>query len=182
MLSNNTYFKCETAASEVINRCAINSAPVPVFDIVKAMGLQLLEYNLGEETSGVLVVDNGKGSIGYNPKDSYVRRRFTVAHELGHFILHSDANQLFVDNFFLIKFRKNNSYTKEEYWQEQEANAFAAAILMPEEFINYELLNNNFGNIDESDFIERLARKFEVSIPAMSFRLANLNIFRQPIH
>jgi Zn-dependent peptidase ImmA (M78 family) len=143
------------------------------------MDLQLLEYNLGEETSGVLVVENGKGSIGYNPKDSYVRRRFTVAHELGHYVLHSNSNHLFVDNFFLIKFRANNIYTKDEYWQEQEANAFAAALLMPEEFVNKELIDKNISNIDEGDFIEKLARKFEVSIPAMSFRLANLNTFRQ---
>jgi Zn-dependent peptidase ImmA (M78 family) len=178
-MTNHTYFKCETAANKIIAEQSIQGAPVPIFEIVKAMDLQLLEYNLGEETSGVLVVENGRGSIGYNPKDSYTRRRFTVAHEMGHYVLHSNANELFVDNFFLIKFRKNNIYTKEEYSQEQEANAFAAALLMPEDFINKELLNKDVSNVDEGDFIEMLARKFEVSVAAMSFRLANLNIFRQ---
>jgi Zn-dependent peptidase ImmA (M78 family) len=179
MLSNTAYFTCETAASQIIDDHNVLKASVPIFDIVKAMGLQLLEFNLGEETSGVLVIENGKGSIGYNPKDSFVRRRFTVAHELGHYILHRDANELFVDNFFLMKFRKNNSYTKEEYWQEQQANAFAAALLMPEKFIEAEIVREEYHGVDETELITKLARKFEVSIPGMSYRLTNLNIFRQ---
>ncbi len=179
MLTNTAYFKCETVANRIIDERNVLKAPIPIFDIVKAMDLQVLEFNLGEETSGALVIENGKGSIGYNPKDAYVRRRFTVAHELGHYVLHGNSNELFVDNFFLMKFRKNNSYTKEEYWQEQEANAFAAALLMPEKFIDTEMLKEEFHGLDETELITKLARKFEVSIPAMSYRLTNLNIFRQ---
>jgi Zn-dependent peptidase ImmA (M78 family) len=155
----------------------VSEPPVDLFGIVKRMEVQLLEYNLGDGTSGVLVIQNGKGTIGFNPRDAHVRRRFTVAHELGHYVLHRTTNDLFVDNFFLIKFRGNNSYTGDDYLHEQEANAFAAALLMPENFIEEEMKKMEYRGLTEADFIGRLAKKFEVSIPAMTYRLTNLNIF-----
>jgi Zn-dependent peptidase ImmA (M78 family) len=177
MLDQISYKKCEEAAQKVIADFKINEPSVNLFAIVKDMGIQLLEYNLGDDTSGVLVIEKGKGTIGYNPKDVQVRRRFTVAHELGHYVLHRTSNDLFVDNFFLIKFRGNNSYTDNDYLQEQEANAFAAALLMPEGFILEEVKKREYQGLPETDFIARLAKKFEVSIPAMTYRLTNLNIF-----
>lgn len=177
MLSKASYFKCETAANKIIKDFKILNPPIPIFDIVTSIGLQLMEYNLGNETSGVLVIENGKGAIGYNPKDPFVRKRFTVAHELGHYMFHRKENELFVDNFFLMKFRKNNSYSKQEYLQEQEANAFAAALLMPQFFIEQEMKKDEYQNLHETDLITKLARRFEVSVPGMTYRLTNLNLF-----
>ncbi|MHA4808400.1 ImmA/IrrE family metallo-endopeptidase [Flavitalea flava] len=177
MLNELSFQKCEDTAQQMISDFKIIEPAVDIFGIVKGMSIELLEYNLGDDTSGVLVIQNGKGIIGFNPKEAQVRRRFTVAHELGHFLLHRTTNDLFVDNFFLMKFRKNNAYTEEDYRHEQEANAFAAALLMPETFLEEEMKKMEYQRLSEADFIGRLARKFEVSIPAMTYRLTNLNIF-----
>lgn len=177
MLNRSSYEKCEEAAKKVIADFQVTEPPVDILNIVKRIGIELVEYNLGDDTSGVLMIRNKKGTIGYNPKDAQVRRRFTVAHELGHYLLHRTSNDLFVDNFFLMKFRGNNSYTENDHVDEQEANAFAAAVLMPENFIDDEMKNTVYRGLTEIDFIGRLAKKFEVSIPAMTYRLTNLNIF-----
>lgn len=76
-------------------------------------------------------MDSGKGTIGFNPTESKTRQRFTIAHELGHFELHKQDSGLFVDKEFKMLFRDQNS-SSGEIRKEQEANAFAAAILMPE--------------------------------------------------
>jgi Zn-dependent peptidase ImmA (M78 family) len=171
------YLKSEKAADTVIGQFQITEVPVPIFEIAAKMDLQLIEYNLGSETSGVLVINNGKGTIGYNPKDPLVRRRFTIAHELGHYLMHKESNELFVDSYFLMKYRGNNSYSDEEYKQEQEANAFAAALLMPKKNIEKLLRGGELNELSESALINKLAAKFEVSVAAMSFRLTNLNMF-----
>jgi Zn-dependent peptidase ImmA (M78 family) len=177
MLNRLSYEKCEQAAGQLLTDFSVSQLPVDVHSIVRRMDIQLMEYNLGEDTSGVLVIQKGKGTIGYNPKDPQVRRRFTVAHELGHYVLHRDSNDLFVDNFFLMKFRGNNAYTDRDFQQEQEANAFAAALLMPKDFIEKETKKQEYQGLTETDIIARLARRFEVSVPAMTYRLTNLNIF-----
>jgi Zn-dependent peptidase ImmA (M78 family) len=177
MLLPNRLKEIEKRAISVINDFAIKKPPVPIIKIAKKLGLKVLEYNLGNDASGVLVIENNKGTIAYNPKDSSVRQRFTIAHELGHYLLHHNNSEVFVDKDFLIKFRNNtNSYTPTEIAHEQEANAFAAALLMPKKFIEEEMAKKEFASFSEIEFIEKLAAKFEVSTTAMTFRLTNLNM------
>jgi Zn-dependent peptidase ImmA (M78 family) len=121
------------------------------------------------------------GTIAVNPNDPEVRRRFTIAHELGHFILHrknsASSEQLFIDRDFLVKYRSSNKYTPADYEQEQQANAFAAALLMPEEFVYAELAKIDYDDLSEIELINALAEVFEVSPTAMTYRLANLYIY-----
>lgn len=133
----------------------------------------------GKGASAILVISGEKGTIGYNSKDPLVRQRFTLAHEIGHYRLHKNESELFVDKDFLIKkFRNTNStYSAQEYLQEQQANAFAAALLMPEHLLKAELAKEDTYDYNEIDLIQLLAKKFQVSVAAMSFRISNLNLF-----
>lgn len=168
--------RAEARAHRVIRERGIRSAPIPVIDIAKAEGLDVIGYDLGEDVSGTLVIENGKGFIGYNPSHSKKRQRFTIAHELGHYLLHYTENHLFVDKDFLVKYRRQTSYTNKELFQEQEANAFSAALLMPKDFILKELKSKSTIELGEIELIETLAKVFDVSVPAMTFRLNNLNL------
>ena len=114
--------------------------------IAKNLDLTVTAYDLGDGVSGALVIENNKGSIGYNPSHPKVRQRFTIAHELGHYSLHntSKGDKLFVDKDFIVKYRNAASYTSAELKQEQEANAFGAALLMPKDFVLKELNNKVF--------------------------------------
>jgi len=61
---------------------------------------------------------------------------FTIAHEIGHFILHHGESDLFIDTTY-VAFRDSES-TKGENRAEIQANQFAAALLMPALFIEQE--------------------------------------------
>jgi Zn-dependent peptidase ImmA (M78 family) len=158
--------------------CTKKKGSIDVEEIAKKLGLQVSEHDLGENVSGVLYIDKGKGVIGYNKHESEVRRRFTIAHEIGHFILHRLDNEIFVDKkAFKGLYRDDNSATG-EIKQEREANAFAAALLMPRERILQELEKVPFDLSDEKeDAITKLSETFNVSSQAMMYRISKLRLF-----
>lgn len=168
----------EELAEKVLREAGIQVAPIEISQIAKLHGVEITDYDLGVDVSGVLVLKDGKATIGLNPNDSKVRRRFTIAHELGHFFLEHQRGGLFVDNHkknFAVMYRDAQSSTG-EILQEQEANAFAAAILMPRELLESWTKKFNFDLTDESD-LKTLANQFKVSSQAMAIRIANLGLF-----
>ena len=99
------------------------------------------------------------------------RQRFTIAHELGHALLH-EGDELHVDHGFSVNFRSPRS-SEGTSVEEVEANTFAATLLIPFTMLRRELQG---GRIDiENDVqVARLARRYIVSSTAMNFRLMNL--------
>lgn len=95
--------------------------------------------------------------------------------ELGHYEMHKELNELFVDKDFKVLYRDANSSTGNQI-KEQEANAFAAALLMPEEFVRQKIEESLFDLSDEES-VKKLARAFNVSISAMTYRISNIGIF-----
>src|SRR5215207_2721590 len=69
---------------------AIQSPPVQVEELARTLGADIQKRPAEDELSGFLFRDlKGKRAvIGVNSKHPYNRQRFTVAHELGHFLLH----------------------------------------------------------------------------------------------
>jgi Zn-dependent peptidase ImmA (M78 family) len=167
----------EQKAESLLTECGALRAPVPLETVVQHLALTAQARPLAE-TSGVLVVENGRGMIGYNINHSRVRQRFTIAHEIGHFVMHASKNQaqrLFVDRSTMFK-RDEDSSSGDDL-QEVQANKFAAALLMPEKLIRGEIASSHFDLDDEED-VSNLAKRFNVSAAAMSFRLKNLGLFR----
>lgn len=167
----------ENHAQRILEEMNIKRPAVNVDKIAKERGLKVIPYELGDDVSGVLYVDKGKGTIGYNPNESEVRRRFTIAHELGHYELHRLNKEIFVDNGkkqFNALFRDHRS-SKGEDIIEQEANAFAAALLMPRNLLIKEIEKRDIDlSSDDDDVIRDLAQKFQVSVQAMTIRIGNL--------
>ena len=161
----------EQKARDLINRARLTGPPVQLEELVKHLGL-LMAANLGDEISGVLVVKEGAGIIGYNRDQARVRQRFTIAHEMGHFILHHAAQNLFIDRSATSVFHRDQSSSTGDRALEVQANQFAAALLMPSDFIAEELRNAYFR--DDEEMISALAQKFVVSEHAMSLRLSRL--------
>jgi Zn-dependent peptidase ImmA (M78 family) len=180
MYPENRYLqRIEQKANEILRKYHIRKPPVPVKDIIVKMGLNVRSYDLSDDVSGILVIENDKGSIGFNPKNSKTRQRFTLAHELGHFLFHHQSkSEIFIDKDFIVKFRSEKNYTAHEIKQEQDANMFAAALLMPKEFLQAELARKDYNDLAEADFISALAKVFDVSIQAMTYRIANASLFR----
>ncbi|MBS0646935.1 MAG: ImmA/IrrE family metallo-endopeptidase [Verrucomicrobia bacterium] len=153
---------------------ASEQLPVNIEHIVEKKGIRLLPFDFKEDISGVLMLENGEATIGYNLNEHRLRNRFTIAHELGHYLLHKDDKDLFVDKEFRALFRLNNGDASAKH--EREANEFAACILMPEDMIRSEIANSGIDYTDEN-LIKTLAKKFDVSTIAMSIRISKLGLF-----
>lgn len=148
--------------------------PVNIKEIAKIRGLKVIAHPLGDNVSGLLSIENGIGTIGYDKNEPPVRQRFTIAHELGHYELHKDKSDLFVDKQFIYR-SLNSGDTVERKVMEQEANYFASAILMPSNSLKKEIQKINFDLANEQS-IENLADMFKVSTTAMSIRISNLGL------
>jgi Zn-dependent peptidase ImmA (M78 family) len=178
VISNLKFKRVTEVAYEVLYKADIAKAPVDLEKILNITGVTAEEADLGPDVSGLLAIHNGHGMIAYSAEQSNQRQRFTIAHELGHFLLHKPDSEdtVFVDKDFIVKYRSNKAYTEIELRQEQEANAFAASLLMPKDLLFEELSKENIRSMSESALIDELARTFDVSVPAMTFRLSNLNV------
>lgn len=161
--------------------------PVDVDEIARLLDVEVrYDYALEQfDIIGQIIFEGDIPVVTINPtQNSYEpRRRFTLAHELGHFCLHRDkVSQGFKDN------RKTMSRTQ-SYWDilESEANNFAAQILMPanlvldmSEYILNASQRHGEGNyMYPGDLARRLASAFVVSNSAMEYRLLNLGVVRE---
>lgn len=154
----------------------VTSAPIPVERIAEIKA-QVRYSPLDDELSGMVYVKNDTAIIGVNALHHPNRQRFTIAHELGHLILHKPmiTKEIHVDKNFPMLMRGPASSTKVNQ-TEIEANYFAAEILMPASFLVKSLKEEPFiiNDIDDDIVASTLAKKYKVSVSAMRFRLSNL--------
>lgn len=162
----------EKKAETLLKDSGLFNVAVNVEKLASRLDITVLRKDLDEEVSGFLIHKDGRTTIAVNVNHVGKRQRFTIAHEIGHFRQHIEIgkNELFVDK---VKFFRNEASSDGEHQKEIEANKFAAALLMPRELVHKEIsLLDNETSLD--DQIISLADKFEVSRPAMGFRLVNL--------
>ena len=164
-------------ATEVRNLLRVHHievAPVPVESIATALGADVRYSPFDEELSGMVYIKGTTPIIGVNSVHHPHRQRFTIAHEVGHLLLHRDliANQVHIDKRFPVLMRDENSATGTQR-MEMEANSFAAELLMPR-FLLVPMLRRNGFDIDDERPLEELARKFRVSKLALDYRIRNI--------
>jgi Zn-dependent peptidase ImmA (M78 family) len=147
------------------------SAPVPVDAIAKSEGAEIVPNKFNKEVSGLLLRTEGKTVIGVEKTHPPARQRFTISHELGHLLLH-EGKEVRLDTNFRVNLRSLES-SKAEDIEEIEANAFAAALLMPEAFLKIDLADFVL-DIDDAEQVQQLAKHYQVSTQAMTIRLLNL--------
>lgn len=170
----------EKKANKLLESLKINQIPIPVEEIAHKLNIKISYEPFEGDLSGVLFTDNSDTIIGVNSNESEQRKRFTIAHELGHFMLH-EGEQLYVDHNFKVNFR-NSVSSQGSNFNEIEANAFAACLLMPERLVRetYETVIPNgvdpFSDDDHSEEVALLAKLFNVSKTAMLIRLSKLGL------
>lgn len=163
------YKKIEEQTFNILSELKINTPnKLDVFKIAEYLGVDVKPATLDSSISGLFVIKEQKPYIRYNEKEAPQRQKFTIAHELGHFVLHKDT-PLFINKNEKILYRNSDSTTG-ELLKEKEANSFAAALLMPKMFIEEEIKNIPSG----VDPIIHLSDVFKVSTQAMNYRLNNL--------
>ena len=138
-------------------------APVDIMGLARALGTAVREAELGSN-GGEIFRDLLKGgfsgySILVNSADTPQQKRFTIAHELAHFLKHRDRirNRLIEDRMYMSGLGK----TKED-----EANALAADLLIPQRLV---------GRLrkDETLSVEQLAARFDVPLQMMKRRIGD---------
>jgi Zn-dependent peptidase ImmA (M78 family) len=154
---------------------------VDVIKVAAQLKIGIVYHPFEDDVSGVLSLRNDKATIGVNEGHHSNRKRFTIAHEIGHFVLeHQRPGSVFVDKqgqHTAVIYRNANSSTGEDE-QEREANAFAAALLMPAPLVRAQLENTRIelAGDDDDSVISKLSKLFQVSMDAMAYRLAGLRL------
>ena len=137
-------------------------APVPVEAVAKDLGIRLYLGEWSENESGLIQKDpdlGGKSGYAIILNDAHpkARQRFTIAHEIGHYVYHRERIGDGVTDDALYRSHLGGS-------RETQANRFAAWLLMPWNLVVEEVRNG-------ADSVEKLAKIFQVSKSAMSIRL-----------
>jgi Zn-dependent peptidase ImmA (M78 family) len=152
----------------LLEKVGFADTPINPWKIVTLLKEQGLPFELFEESSGSIegctMKNNGKVSIILN-KDikSLTRRKFTLAHELGHAWLRSHTGKFSCESATIETRTKNE--------RESEANAFAAELLMPEDNFLSDIRNLN----PTVDALHELGDvKYGTSITSTALRFAEL--------
>jgi Zn-dependent peptidase ImmA (M78 family) len=171
MRNRNRGRKIDERAETLLRDCGQFKAPVDVSTVAAACSARVVYEELDDDVSGFLLREQGSISIAINKQHPANRQRFTLAHEIGHLVLHADqGDRLWLDTAY---YYRDGSSSKGDQAAEVQANQFAAGLLMPEELVKAEVQNSP--HITEVD-VMKLAMKFEVSERAMTFRLISLGL------
>ncbi|WP_422536974.1 ImmA/IrrE family metallo-endopeptidase [Bartonella apis] len=164
-ISNKEWNRVSPEDMKVVRKY-MNVIPVKLGSMAKELGIIVKRCpTLPRSVSGQIKrLETGIYEIKINKFESLARQRFTLAHEISHFLLHrNEINNLgeIADN---VLYRSGASQTIE-----YEANRLAAQIIMPDSIISQKLgaLGTNFTDTD----ICRLAKEFGVSKAAMKIRM-----------
>jgi Zn-dependent peptidase ImmA (M78 family) len=144
--------------------------PVPLERIACAVGITDLIPQTTSSFEGVLVTDDAKsiGSIAYNEASRPERRRFTIAHEIGHFLIpwHDASAQCAIADMGVLRSQDTRKS------KEAEANRFAAALLTPATLFTRDV--QRLG-APETEHILALATKYRVSKEMAARRYTELS-------
>lgn len=162
-------------AQKLLREYEINECPVPIEKIIRKKGIILVDdIPFDDHISGFIKLRNKAGQpvIAVNSTHPVERKRFTMAHELGHFLMHT-IDPVYVEEN-RIYFRNAKSSQSID-WKEIQANQFAAELLIPTNKIIKDLPDGFVLGSDEgNDLIESLAKKYLVSVEAMTIKIGNL--------
>lgn len=173
----------ESVASQILLQNDMYKLPVDLLQIARNNDIKVYEVDfnkMGKKSiSGAIrYIANEGFSILLNENESELRKRFTLAHELGHYFLDSKiliSEQIHVDTLYRAAFDSSyvendmeNNTKSAKLTNETEVDYFAGALLM-----NEMLVKNLFKTTAS---INELANIFKVSISAMTVRLGVLGL------
>ncbi len=123
------------------------------------------------EDGFIFVAPDGTKKIVVNNFRSIEDKRFTVAHELGHYFLHKNR----LDNLVLLREHKKDIEPSEKDF-EDEADFFAACILMPKQAFVDEKNKLTKAGYNESEIVLRLGEAFGTNRETVLKRLEEVAV------
>ncbi len=145
------------AATSLRKNWGLGDKPIPnMISLLEKNGIRVFSLSIDSIVDANCIWFGEQPYIFMNTTKSTERDRFNLAHELGHLVLHSESMRGFEDR-------------KDSKIEEKEANEFAAAFLMPESSLAY-----NIPNFITVDKLIEIKKKWGVSLAALSYRLFSL--------
>ena len=161
----------ESRARDVLRKHGLTSIPINPVTIAKREGMAVNNAKFSDDSIAGMIARHGDNiTLLVNQSDPPFRKRFSIAHELGHHFLHLLKDGEFVDgeaNLFRQPKGDPAGWTPEQS-REYQANMFAASLLMPEEQVREVW--------EEDSSLKVIARRFNVSEQAMGIRLDQLGL------
>lgn len=142
-------------------------APVRLSELAKAFGVPVKAATLAPGISGEIRPNENGFVIRINRHDPPKRQRFSVAHELAHFLLHSDQIGAGISDDVLYRSSLSDR-------REAQANRLAADILMPDDLVRQQVEAAHEKGV--GDLVLFLAEEFAVSEAAMRIKLDQLGV------
>ena len=154
------YQHAEREAIRLLNESGIYEPPVNPVEIARSIGVSVNFVTFSGASDGVSgLYDPRHDEILVNQEEAGVRQTFTIAHELGHKVLHEEWAK---SEAYKVLWRDLARQAKDRW--EQEANAFAANLLMPRQMVDaYRAFP-----------VSVIAKIFAVSEAVAGYRLKNL--------
>ena len=153
----NNYESVEIAANALRRHWDLGKAPLyNLMELVEDNGIRIYEIEATDEFDGISAWADDTPIIAINLKNECVRRRFTIAHELGHIVLEFEAE-------------------KDLKGREKLCHTFAGAFLLPRDVIFAELGSQKRSKIAILE-LEKLKEIYGISIQAIVIRIYNLKI------
>ncbi|MBL4732584.1 MAG: ImmA/IrrE family metallo-endopeptidase [Rhizobiaceae bacterium] len=163
-MSSREWSRIEATERRIVESYLVD-VPIKLGAVARELGISVKLSTLNPGESGMISREGGAYVIKINRYESRERQRFTLAHEIAHFLLHRDiidaSENGIVDN---VLYRSGAS-EQVEY----EANRLAADLVMPKNLITPRL--HQIGMPISEEVIEYLANTFQVSKAAMEIRL-----------
>ena len=162
------YKKSRDLAWKVLYRSRATNLPIPVQDICKRERIRLVTYASGADLIHRLGLEEHtvgndafslRGIIFYDDRTSIGRQRFSIAHEIGHILLHSPKGATVY----------NREPTPNDDPLEAEANVFASRLLTP-------LCVLHYMNVQSAPEIAELCN---ISLTAANIRFERLQLIRE---
>lgn len=161
-------------ADSVREKCKVSKyGIINLFKECERLGYKLIRYPLGENADlGFTLIKENDTIIFTNSSNRLSREIFTLAHEIGHVVLHMNIGDSYIDDNVTISGRSTDE-------KEQEANYFAACLLMPtdivDKFLDLEIVDFQKNGLSAMD-IARIMSEFNVSFDMALNRIENLGI------
>jgi len=166
------------SAADLLMESNAYSLPVDLNKVTNFLKIKVVEEIIDDSFSGLLIIKNEKPVIGLNKNHPPNRKRFTIAHEIGHFILHhkkhnAGGEEVFIDKKNQMAYFRSKKSANNEDPREAQANKFAAELLMPDELIRKYIDDKKIDLFDDFS-IQKLSSFLKVSAAALSLRLMKL--------
>ena len=159
--------KIAQAAYDLLNKYKIDSSKgVDIIELAHKIGFVVGNAGLDDNDDGFIMVNEDadeilgiktKKLIGVNVDRDYEKKRFIIAHEIGHYTLHCRGGKIFA--------HRDSAHGRSE--EENDVDYFAACLLMPEDAFKKAFKGNE---------IEELSRIFEVPVDSIKRRIDELEL------